>query len=377
MSLPDMKVIISGGGTGGHVFPAIAIADALKEMNPGIDILFIGAEGRMEMEKVPDAGYPIKGLWISGIHRRLTIKNISFPFKLIHSTLTARKIIKEFKPNVVVGVGGYASGPALRAAASFNIPIVLQEQNSYPGITNRLLAKKASFICVAYPGMEKHFPKEKIVLTGNPVRKGIANDITPREGALRYFNLDPDKPVILSVGGSLGAQTLNNSIVAGINQFENKGIQVIWQTGKYFADTAEKKLKDNDSRGILAFKFIDRMDLAYSAADVVISRAGALAISEISLRGKPCILVPSPNVAEDHQTHNAMSLVSRDAALMVTDASAVENLVATAIRLATDEDLQKKLSDNIEKLASPNAAIEIARIVTNCAKSSIKTRYEY
>lgn len=374
MSLPEMKVIISGGGTGGHVFPAIAIADALKEMNPGIDILFIGAEGRMEMEKVPDAGYPIKGLWISGIHRRLTLKNLSFPFKLVHSTLTARKIIKEFKPNVVVGVGGYASGPALRAATAFNIPTVLQEQNSYPGITNRLLAKKANFICVAYPGMEAHFPKEKIVLTGNPVRKGIANDITSREGALRYFNLDPDKPVILSVGGSLGAQTLNKSIIAGINQFENKGIQVIWQTGKYFAETAERTLKDQDAKGMLAFKFIDRMDLAYSAADVVVSRAGALAISEICLRGKPCILVPSPNVAEDHQTRNAMSLVSREAALMVTDASAVDNLVATVIRLATDEALQKKLSDNIEKLAFPNAAIDIARIVTNCAKSSINTR---
>lgn len=369
MSLPNMKVIISGGGTGGHIFPAIAIADALKELVPGIDILFVGAIGRMEMEKVPAAGYPIKGLWISGLQRSLSLKNLMFPIKLIHSTITARKIIKQFKPNVVVGVGGYASGPTLRAAAGMGIPTVLQEQNSYPGITNKLLASKADFICVAYPGMEKFFPKEKLILTGNPVRKEIASFTHSKEEAIRHFNLDPNMPIVLSVGGSLGALTLNKSIAAGIEDFEKSGIQVIWQTGKSYAETAIEAVKEKNTKGIIPMPFINKMELAYTAADVVISRAGAIAISELCVRKMPCILVPSPNVAEDHQTHNAMSLVSSEAAIMVTDASASSNLVETAIRLSTDKTLQAKLSANITKLGFSNAANEIAQIVINCANT--------
>jgi UDP-N-acetylglucosamine--N-acetylmuramyl-(pentapeptide) pyrophosphoryl-undecaprenol N-acetylglucosamine transferase len=370
MPLPDLKVIISGGGTGGHVFPAIAIADAIREHIPGAQILFIGAEGKMEMEKVPAAGYPIKGLWISGLQRSLSLKNLSFPFKVIHSTIKARSILKEFKPNVVIGVGGYASGPTLRAAASLNIPIILQEQNSYAGITNKLLAKKALFICVAYTGMEKFFPKEKIIITGNPVRKDITANTASKEEALKFFALDPSKPVILSVGGSLGAGTLNRSITEGLNELEHAGVQVIWQTGKFYAETAVQEVENAKVNNIKPMAFITRMDLAYAAADAVISRAGAIAISELCLRSKPCILVPSPNVAEDHQTHNAMALVSKDAAIMVTDAKAHENLVRTAITLAKDKTLQLRLSENIAKLGYPHAASEIASLAINCATSN-------
>lgn len=370
MPLPELKVIISGGGTGGHVFPAIAIADAIREHIPGAQILFIGAEGRMEMEKVPAAGYPIKGLWISGLQRSLSLKNLIFPFKVIHSTIKARSIIKEFKPNVVIGVGGYASGPTLRAAASLNIPIILQEQNSYAGITNKLLAKKALFICVAYTGMEKFFPKEKIIITGNPVRKDITANTASKEEAIKFFALDPSKPVILSVGGSLGAGTLNRSITAGLKAIEDAGVQLIWQTGKFYAETAVQEIENAEVNNIKPMAFITRMDFAYAAADAVISRAGAIAISELCLRSKPCILVPSPNVAEDHQTHNAMALVSKDAAIMVTDASAHEKLVKTAISLAKDKPLQLRLSQNIAKLGYPHAASEIASLAINCATSN-------
>lgn len=369
MSLSKLKVIISGGGTGGHIFPAIAIADALKNLKTDIDILFVGAIGRMEMEKVPAAGYPIKGLWISGLQRSLSLKNLMFPIKLIHSTINARRIIREFKPDVVVGVGGYASGPTLRAASGMGIPTVLQEQNSYPGITNKLLASKADFICVAYKGMEKFFPKEKLILTGNPVRKEIATVNCSKEEALQYFNLDSQKPVVLSVGGSLGALTLNKSIEAGLNDFDKAGIQVIWQTGKSYSETAKEAVKQQNSKGIISMPFINKMELAYTAADVVISRAGAIAISELCVRSMPSILVPSPNVAEDHQTRNAMALVSSDAAIMITDASASNDLVKTAIRLSTDKELQSKLSANISKLGFSNAAMEIAQIVINCANS--------
>lgn len=370
MPLPELKVIISGGGTGGHVFPAIAIADAIRERIPGANILFVGAEGRMEMEKVPAAGYPIKGLWISGLQRSLSLKNLSFPFKVIHSTIKARSIIKNFKPNVVIGVGGYASGPTLRAAASLNIPIILQEQNSYAGITNKLLAKKADFICVAYTGMEKFFPKEKIIITGNPVRKDIMAPAVAREKALEFFSLDPSKPVILSVGGSLGAGTLNRSITAGLAKLEEAGVQLIWQTGKFYAETAVSEVERSGVKNIKPMAFINRMDLAYAAADAVISRAGAIAISELCLRSKPCILVPSPNVAEDHQTHNAMALVSKDAAIMVTDSSAFEKLVDTAIGLAKNKELQLRLSENIAKLGYPHAASEIASLAISCATST-------
>lgn len=352
------------------MFPAIAIADALKELVPGVEILFVGAEGRMEMEKVPAAGYNIEGLWISGLQRRLTLKNLSFPFKLIHSTLKARKIIKQFQPDVAIGVGGYASGPTMRAAAAMGIPVVLQEQNSYPGITNKLLASKARFICVAYPDMERFFPKEKVIITGNPVRKDILAPEGNKEDALNYFGLEPGKPVVLSVGGSLGARTLNQSIATGITEFERDGIQVIWQTGKFFGNEAERVVELAHVKGIKPMPFITRMDLAYTAADVIISRAGAIAISELCLKAKPAILVPSPNVAEDHQTRNAMSLVSNDAAIMIPDASAGEMLVATAVKLAKDEEMKSKLSVNILKLAHPDAAREIAGIVINCATSN-------
>lgn len=370
MPLHNLKVIISGGGTGGHVFPAIAIADSLKELVPGVEILFVGAQGRMEMEKVPAAGYPIEGLWISGLQRKLTLKNLSFPFKVLHSTLKARKIIKQFKPDVAVGVGGYASGPTMRAAASMGVPVVLQEQNSYPGITNKLLASRARFICVAYPGMERFFPKEKVIITGNPVRKDILAPEGLKEEALKHFQLESGKPVVLSVGGSLGARTLNHSIASGIAEFEKAGIQVIWQTGKFFGNEAENAVKEAGVTGIKPMPFITRMDLAYTAADVIISRAGAIAISELCLKGKPAILVPSPNVAEDHQTRNAMSLVSNDAAIMIPDASAREMLVSTAVKLAHDNEMKNKLSMNISKLAHPHAAREIAGIVINCATSN-------
>lgn len=372
MSSTNLRVIISGGGTGGHIFPAIAIADALKEQDPQVEILFVGAEGRMEMEKVPAAGYPIKGLWISGLQRSLTVKNLSFPFKVIHSTINARKIIREFKPDAVVGVGGYASGPTVRAAASMRIPTILQEQNSYPGITNKLLSHKADFICVAYPGMEKYFPKEKIVLTGNPVRKDIRAVTVTKKSACEFFGLDDSKPVILSVGGSLGARTLNSSILTGLDEINKAGIQLIWQTGKAFAETSANAIESKGLKGIYCNPFINRMDLAYTAADVAISRAGAIAISELCLTAKPCILVPSPNVAEDHQTHNAMSLVTSEAAIMVTDASANETLVSVAIKLSNDKNQQNKLSANIFKLAHPDAARDIANIIINCIKQKNK-----
>lgn len=367
--MSKLKVIISGGGTGGHIFPAIAIADALKMLQPDIEILFVGALGRMEMEKVPVAGYPIKGLWISGLQRSLTLKNLTFPIKLIHSTINARRIIREFKPDVVVGVGGYASGPTLRAAAAMRIPTILQEQNSYPGITNKLLANKANFICVAYQGMEKFFPKEKIIITGNPVRKEISKTNYSKAEAVKHFNLDPIKPVVLSVGGSLGALTLNNSIENGLTEFEKAGVQVIWQTGKSFADIALESVRKQNVKGIIPMAFINNMDIAYSAADMVISRAGAIAISELCVRSMPSILVPSPNVAEDHQTRNAMALVSSDAAIMIADADARTNLVETAIRLAFNKTQQENLAANISKLGFVNAAEEIARIVINCANT--------
>lgn len=369
MSVSKLKVIISGGGTGGHIFPAIAIADALKMLQPDVEILFVGALGRMEMEKVPAAGYPIKGLWISGLQRSITLKNLSFPIKLIHSTINARRIIREFKPDVVVGVGGYASGPTLRAAAGMRIPTILQEQNSYPGITNKLLVTKANFICVAYQGMERFFPKEKIIITGNPVRKEISKTNYSKAEAVKHFNLDPNKPVVLSVGGSLGSLTLNKSIETGLTEFEKAGVQVIWQTGKSFADTALESVEKQNVKGIIPMAFINNMDIAYSAADMVISRAGAIAISELCVRSMPSILVPSPNVAEDHQTRNAMALVSSNAAIMIADADARTNLVETAIRLAFNKTQQENLAANISKLGYVNAAEEIARIVINCANT--------
>jgi len=368
MSLPETRIIISGGGTGGHVFPAIAIAGALRSKDPGVNILFVGAQGRMEMEKVPAAGYPIEGLWISGLQRRLSCENLLFPFKLIHSSIRARKIIRRFKPQVVVGVGGYASGPTVKAAAAMGIPTLVQEQNSYPGITNKMLARKARRICVAYPGMERYFPAKKLVLTGNPVRPEIVHAMAKRHEALEFFGLDESKPVILAVGGSLGALTINRSLHSGLKTIADAGIQLIWQTGKSYSGQAESAVLPFTGAGIRQFPFITRMDLAYAASDVVISRAGALAISELCVTGRPSVLVPSPNVAEDHQTRNAMALVNEGAALMVKDSEAEHKLVNTAIELAGNGQLRKNLSEQILKLGRENAAADIASLILECIK---------
>jgi UDP-N-acetylglucosamine--N-acetylmuramyl-(pentapeptide) pyrophosphoryl-undecaprenol N-acetylglucosamine transferase len=355
-----LKVIISGGGTGGHIFPAIAIANALKILVPNIEILFVGALGRMEMEKVPAAGYPIEGLWISGLQRKLTIDNLSFPFKVISSINKSRKIINKFKPNVVIGVGGYASGPLLYVAANKGIPTLIQEQNSYPGITNKILAKRVNKICVAYQGMEKYFPKDKLILTGNPVRQDILNISTKREDALKFFGMENNKKNLLVIGGSLGARTINQSLKAGIEELSKNNIQVIWQTGKSFIHEANEAVSLYNQSGIKAYDFINRMDYAYAAADVVISRAGASSISELCLVGKPSILVPSPNVAEDHQTKNAIALVNNNAAILVKDSEAKENLIPRAIELLKNEDEQTMLSNNISKMALKDSAKVIA-----------------
>ncbi|WP_201781670.1 undecaprenyldiphospho-muramoylpentapeptide beta-N-acetylglucosaminyltransferase [Lentimicrobium saccharophilum] len=364
--MPEKRIIISGGGTGGHIFPAIAIADALKNLEPGINILFTGAKGRMEMEKVPAAGYPIEALWISGLQRKLTWKNLLFPVKVIHSSIKARSIIKKFRPDAVVGVGGYASGPTVKAAAALGIPTILQEQNSYPGITNKMLARKAKKICVAYSGMEKYFPASKLVLTGNPVRAEIVHANAKKEEALEFFGLDRNKPTILAVGGSLGAFTINQSIHQGLKEIADSGIQLIWQTGKYYADQASAAVLPFENSGIRQYTFIARMDLAYAAADLVISRAGAIAISELCVTGKPGILVPSPNVAEDHQTKNAMALVSADAAIMVKDSECARELVKTTIELAGNNERKMQLSANILTMGKSKAAAEIAEIILSC-----------
>jgi UDP-N-acetylglucosamine--N-acetylmuramyl-(pentapeptide) pyrophosphoryl-undecaprenol N-acetylglucosamine transferase len=369
MSSPEVRIIISGGGTGGHIFPAIAIADAIRQAEPAAGILFVGAEGRMEMEKVPAAGYEIAGLWISGFQRSFSIKNLLIPLKIIHSSLKARSIIRKFRPDAAVGVGGYASGPTIRAAAAMGIPTILQEQNSYPGITNKMLAAKAMKICVAYSGMEKYFPAGKIILTGNPVRKDITNQKDLRDEALRFFSLDPSKPVVLAVGGSLGARTINQSLHNGLEKMSENNIQLIWQTGKFYSAMAEEAVIPFKDKGIRQTAFISRMDLAYAAADVVISRAGAIAISELCITGKPSILVPSPNVAEDHQTKNAMALVSRQAAILVRDADAPQNLIKETILLINDTMRMQLLGSNIARLAQHESAQRIAGIILECVKA--------
>ncbi|MEQ9286170.1 MAG: undecaprenyldiphospho-muramoylpentapeptide beta-N-acetylglucosaminyltransferase [Cyclobacteriaceae bacterium] len=354
------RIMISGGGTGGHIYPAIAIANALTQIERDIEILFVGAKGKMEMEKVPEAGYRIIGLWISGIQRSLTIDNLSFPFKLISSIWKSFKLLKEFKPDAVVGVGGYASGPLLYAATQKGIPSLIQEQNAFAGITNKLLAKKVQKICVANEGMDKFFPADRIMLTGNPVRTDILNVDQKRGQALEFFGFSTDKPVLMVLGGSLGARTLNESIVSNIDQLITKGVQVLWQTGKFYYDEMLDRTRDKEMTGIKVMAFLKEMDLAYAAADVVISRAGALSISELCLTGKPVVFVPSPNVAEDHQTKNAEALVSKDAAIMVKDSQAREQLVSTALGLINDEQRKETLSANIKKMGRPNAAKDIA-----------------
>ncbi len=354
------KIIISGGGTGGHIFPAIAIADCLKKRFPQADILFIGAKNRMEMDRVPKAGYPIEGLWISGFKRELSLDNLSFPFKLLSSMINARRIIKRFKPDVVVGVGGFASGPTMKTASSLNIPIVIQEQNSFPGVTNKLVAKKAERICVAYNDMDRWFPKDKIVLTGNPLRNNIKPLDDQKEECLKFFELDPDKKTILLVGGSQGALGINKGISAMLETFKNNDYQMIWQTGTHYYDKAVEEVKNNGLQcRIKCTVFIDRMDMAYAAADVVISRAGAMSISELSLLRKAVVFVPLPTAAEDHQTKNAMSLVKENAALMVKNSETETELLPTVFSLMENEEKQNEMKDNIAKFAKPNAAEDI------------------
>ncbi len=357
------RIIISGGGTGGHIYPAIAIANAIKEKQPNAEILFVGANGKMEMEKVPKAGYEIVGLDIAGLQRKLTLKNLSFPFKLIKSLKKAKQIVKDFNPDIAIGVGGYASGPLLRQAGKAGVPTLLQEQNSYPGITNKLLAKKAMKICVAYDKMERFFDAKKIVFTGNPVRKEILNIKGKRDRALSHFNLESDKKVLLVIGGSLGARTINNSIKNAAKQLEENNIQVLWQTGKYYFEDMKSFVDENKLTNIKVHDFIYEMDLAYASADLVVSRAGALSISELCLVGKPTILVPSPNVSEDHQTKNAMALVNHNAAELVKDVDAPEVLGNEVLELINDNDKLTKLSVNIIGFGRPNAAETIANEV--------------
>jgi UDP-N-acetylglucosamine--N-acetylmuramyl-(pentapeptide) pyrophosphoryl-undecaprenol N-acetylglucosamine transferase len=356
--LQRLKFIVSGGGTGGHIFPAVAIANALKQRVPDADFLFVGAEGRMEMEKVPAAGYKIVGLWISGLQRKLTWSNLSFPFKVLSSIMRAKKILREFRPDAVIGTGGYASGPMLRVASRAGVATLIQEQNSYPGITNRVLAARVNRICVAYQGMEKYFPKEKIIFTGNPVRQDILSLQGKHPRAMEFFALNANKKTLLVIGGSLGARTINQSMAAGVKDIVNAGYQVIWQTGKPFLSEAKKATEELE--GVFVSDFITKMDLAYAAADLVVSRAGASSVSELCLVAKACILVPSPNVAEDHQTKNAMALVNEGAAVLVKDAEAAAKLTPRVLELFADEAARTELQVKIGQLATPNAADLIA-----------------
>lgn len=353
------KVIISGGGSGGHIFPAVAIADEIKRRNPDVDILFVGANGKMEMERVPNAGYKIIGLDIVGFQRRLTFSNFLLPFKIIASLFNAYKIIKNFKPQVVIGVGGYASGPTLQAATFLKIPTLVQEQNSFPGKTNKILSNKVTKLCTAYEGLDKFFPRDKIVMTGNPVRKSMVETEGKREAAFEFYGLDSTKKTILVIGGSLGARTLNESVLNYLNDFEKEGVQILWQGGKFYFESLTEKLKEKDLPSVRMVQFIDRMDYAYALADVIISRAGAISVSELCLVKKPVILVPSPNVAEDHQTKNAMALVKNTAAILIKDSVAKEELIPAAFDLLKDTSLQNKLSLEIEKMAKPNATSDI------------------
>ena len=364
----ELRIIISGGGTGGHIFPAVSIANAIKAKYPEAKILFVGALGRMEMQRVPAAGYEIKGLPICGFDRKHLLKNIAVLFKIWKSQRMAKNIIKNFKPMAAVGVGGYASGPTLNVCASKGIPCLIQEQNSYAGVTNKLLAKKADKICVAYEGMERFFPAEKIIMTGNPVRQNVLETSITVEEARQQFGLEPDKKTILLVGGSLGARTINESVLNNLDKIANSGIQFIWQTGKYYSESIKEQMKGKEIPNLKVMDFISDMGAAYKAADLVISRAGASSISEFCLIGKPVILVPSPNVAEDHQTKNAMALVNKDAAIFVKDSEAPEVLIDKAISTVNDEQKLNSLSENIKKLGLKNSADVIADEVVKLAR---------
>jgi len=366
--MKELRVIISGGGTGGHIFPAVSIANAIKELCPDAKILFVGALGRMEMQRVPAAGYEIKGLPIQGFDRKNLLKNIKVLFKIWKSQRMAKKIIKEFQPQVAVGVGGYASGPTLNMAAAKGIPCLLQEQNSYAGVTNKLLAKKASKICVAYEGMERFFPAEKIMMTGNPVRQQLLETTISHEDALRSFGLDVSKKTVLIVGGSLGARTLNESVIQHLDLIRQSDVQFIWQTGKYYSAEINERMKGQHIQNLVITDFISDMGAAYKAADIVVSRAGAGSISEFCLLGKPVILVPSPNVAEDHQTKNAMALVNKKAAVYVKDIEASQILIPMAIDIVKDNQKLQSLHENILRMALPDSAEIIAKEVIKLAE---------
>ena len=367
--MSELRVIISGGGTGGHIFPAVSIANAVKALRPDAKILFVGALGRMEMQRVPAAGYEIIGLPIQGFDRKNLLKNFKVLYKIWKSQRMAKKIIKDFRPQVAVGVGGYASGPTLNMAAAKGIPCLLQEQNSYAGVTNKLLAKKAAKICVAYEGMERFFPAEKIMMTGNPVRQQLLDTTISHEDAVRTFGFAPTKKVVLIVGGSLGARTLNESVLQHLDQIRKSDVQFIWQTGKFYSAEISERLKGQDIPNLTVTDFISDMGVAYKAADLVVSRAGAGSISEFCLLGKPVILVPSPNVAEDHQTKNAMALVNKAAALYVKDAEADKILLPLAIDTAKDDAKLQSLHENILKMALPDSADIIAKEVIKLAHS--------
>lgn len=361
------RYLISGGGTGGHIFPAVSIANALRELQADCEILFIGAEGRMEMERVPAAGYKIVGLRVEGLDRKHLFRNVRVVYNLLCSMRRARKIIAGFKPDVAVGVGGYASGAALKVAESMGIPVILQEQNSYAGVTNKMLAAKAAKICVAYEGMERFFPADKIIVTGNPVRQNLLQPVD-KNMAFEYFGLQPGVPTALIMGGSLGAKTINTAVIAGLKKLTESGVQIIWQTGKGYIDEARKAFAAYECSRVKVTDFVSRMDYAYAISDVVVSRAGASSISELCLLGKAAILVPSPNVAEDHQTHNARALSDRDAALFVADADACNLLIDTLLSLLADDGRRKLLNTNILKMAYHDSALIIAKQVIEYAK---------
>jgi len=354
------KFILSGGGTGGHIYPAVAIANALKERFPDCEILFVGAQDKMEMQKVPQAGYEIIGLWIAGLQRRFTFDNALFPVKLMSSLIKSRKIVRNFKPDVVIGTGGFASGPLLRAAAGMGVPTVLQEQNSYPGITNKWLSGLAKKICVAYDGLERFFPAAKIVFTGNPVRQDLMDTDTKRDEGVQRFGLDPDKKTLLVLGGSLGARRINQLIAKELTWLQAQGVQIIWQCGKFYF---EEYRHHGDKEGVQVLSFIDRMDLVYAAADIVISRAGASSVSELCLVGKPVLFIPSPNVVEDHQAKNAQAIVNKEGALLLKEAQLDTQFQPVFADLLSNAEKQQKLGENIKKMAKPNATNDIVEEV--------------
>lgn len=362
----QLKFILSGGGTGGHIYPAIAIADELKKRHPGAEFLFVGAKGRMEMEKVPQAGYAIEGLWISGLQRSLNVSNLSFPFKVIKSIFQARKILNRFKPDVVIGTGGFASGPLLYAAASKGIPTLIQEQNSYPGITNKILSKKVNTICVAYDGMERFFPEPKLLLTGNPVRADLVGKTIKTEESAAHFGLDTQKTTLLILGGSLGAGNINKLIENHLTFFNRKDVQLIWQSGKFYYDT----YKRYDNHTVRVVPFINRMDLAYQAADIIVSRSGALSVSELSLVGKAVVFIPSPNVAEDHQTKNAKAIANQDAAILLVEKDAEKDFKSIVSQLIESDKERNKLGKAIEKLAKPDATQRIVDEIEKLIKKA-------